>query len=338
MEIVFVHFGPRLPKYLLLNLKRTCDLLPSSQITLIVDQVHQLELGRENFRIHLVRLNEEYSTLNLGLSHPKDFRNNFWFSSLARLVALADYVIANQSSVLHIESDVIISGDFPVDKFALLDRQFAYTLIGPQSAVASVMWIANQDAAVFLKNFIRASVAEDPNTTDMKILGKLQAQNPHLVRSLASFPVGATSAYSGLNSKITEDFLHSEQLFAGFFDAADIGQYLLGDDPRNHRGFKVLRRQLPSSYLKPRNLNYSYSSIREFLDIPMGENTSLYSLHIHSKNQKVFGVKSSRKCLQRGERDQRTPETSEFVVKIFLKAVTLSLLRRFKALKETLSK
>ena len=338
MEIVFVHFGPRLPKYLLLNLKRTCDSLPSAQITLITDQVHQIELGRENFRIHLMHLSDEYSILNLGLSHRKDFRNNFWFSSLARLVALSDYVIATQTPVLHIESDVIISKDFPVSKFALLDRQFAYTLIGPQSAVASVMWIANHDAAVFLKNFIIASVVDDPNTTDMKILGKLQAQNPDLVRSLASFPVGETSAYSGLNSKITEDFLYTENLFGGFFDAADIGQYLLGDDPRNHRGFKVLRRQLTSSFLSPRSLHYSYSSVREFLDIPMGENTSLYSLHIHSKNQKAFGSNSSRKCLQKGEHDQKAPEKLEFVVGIFLKAVLLSLLRRFKVLKETLSR
>ncbi len=338
MEVVFVHFGPRLPNYLLLNLKRTCDLLPSAQITLITDREHEIELGQENFRMHLMHLSDEYSRLNSGLSHPKDFRNNFWFSSLARLVALSDYVIATQAPVLHVESDVIISKDFPVNKFALLDRQFAYTLIGPQSAVASVMWIANYEAAIFLKNFIGERVADDPSTTDMKILGMLQTQNPHLVRSLASFPVAETSAHTGLNSKITEDFLHTEHLFGGFFDAADIGQYLLGDDPRNHRGFKVLRRELGSSYLSPRSLIYSYSSVRDFLDIPMGENTSLYSLHIHSKNQKVFRLNSSKNCLQKVVLNQNAQEKLEFVAGVFFKAILHSLLRRFKALKKTRSK
>jgi lipopolysaccharide biosynthesis glycosyltransferase len=133
MEIVFVHFGSKFPKHLILNLKRTCALFPDFSVVLITDSPEKLEIDEANFRMSCFIISHDYQTLNNNLSHPKGFRDNFWFTSLARIFALCDYVAANNVSILHIESDVLVSGDLPIDLFANCDRPIAFTVVGRNS-------------------------------------------------------------------------------------------------------------------------------------------------------------------------------------------------------------
>ena len=328
MEIVFVHFGSKFPKHLILNLKRTCALFPDFSVVLITDSPEKLEIDGANFRMSYFSISHDYQTLNNNLSHPKGFRNNFWFTSLARIFALCDYVVANNVSILHIESDVLVSGDLPIGHFANCDRPIAFTVVGKNSGVASVMWIENAEAAIQLREYSAKSAGEDPMTTDMKILGSFQEDYPKLVRVLASFPIEIGNSHKLLPPKILEDFSYSAELFDGFFDAADIGRYLLGDDPRNHRGIKLLRRELDTSYFSPSEVRYLYSKSREFLDIESNSTTRFFSLHIHSKNADVFKRHGARKVLSRAIRNQNRRQGRTLVLLVLIKAIQHSLMRR----------
>jgi hypothetical protein len=273
-------------------------------------------------------MNHDYQILDEKLNHPKEFRKNFWFTSLARVYALCDYVTANNAPILHIESDVLVSRDLPLDRFAMCDRPIAYTVVGKRSGVASVMWMKNSQAALHLRDYATKSAQKDPMTTDMKILGRYQEEFPQWVRVLASFPIANESSYKSLPRQIVEDFTYTENLFEGFFDAADVGQYLLGDDPRNHRGFKLLRRQLETSYLSPREIRYSYSENRKFLGITSGLQNRFYSLHIHSKNPVVFEESKMQEVLCKAIRNQEKPEARILVLPVLIKSIKNSIIRR----------
>ena len=328
MEIVFVHLGSEFPKHLVLNLKRTCELFPEFNIVLITDMQTDIKIDKENFRKTFIGMNNDYQTLNNNLIHPKSFRHNFWFTSLARLYALCDYVISNKVSILHIESDVLVSADLPIQRFSSCDRPIAFTVVGEGSGVASILWIENAQAATKLKEYSAKSAREDPMTTDMKILGHFQQDNPQLVRVLASFPTDIGNSSKLLPPQIFEDFNYTAILFDGFFDAADVGRYLLGDDPRNHRGIKLLRKELDTSYFSPKELTYAYSDSRDFLGIQSDSINRFFSLHIHSKNAKVFKVDTSRKVLFKAIRNQSKGEGQTLVALVLFNAILNSLRRR----------
>ena len=171
---------------------------------------------------------------------------------------------------------------------------------------------------------------DNPGTTDMKILGLLKSQHPDLVRILASFPIKETTAYSPIDQTIRDDFEYSEYLFNGFFDSADIGQYLLGDDPRNHRGMKYIRRELATSYLKAGLLQYTFSKERQFIGLASGSTKRIYSLHVHSKNPKVFSKRFSYDVIRKALLEQDLSEKHILVLSIFLKAIKISIWRRLK--------
>jgi hypothetical protein len=332
MEIVFVHFGSKFPKHLILNLRRTCDLFPNDLVVLITDVQENLEISKKNFRKSYFTMDVDYHLLNKNLNHPKDFRNNFWFTSLARIYALCDYVVSNNVSILHIESDVLVAGDLPVNRFSICDRPIAFTVVGERSGVASVMWIENAQAAIHLKEYAEKSSQRDPMTTDMKILGQYQEDFPQMVRALASFPTENVGSYRPLSLQIAKDFEYTENLFEGFFDAADVGQYLLGDDPRNHRGVKLVRKQLGTSYLRPREVEYVYSHSRSFLNTASGTRTRFYSLHIHSKDPSVFEKNRIEGALLKAIRNQDKPEEQILVLSVLVRSIKISILRRMNVL------
>ncbi len=328
MEIVFVHFGPKLPKHLQLNLKRTCELLPNVTVTLITDRSHAFQADHSNYFNQIVFKGREFSDVSARLNHPKDFRDNFWFNSLARLIAVSDFVISRQSPVLHIESDVVISPDFPIAKFLELDRPIAYTIIGQGVGVASLLWIKDSGSARLLKSFIHSSVVRDSNTTDMKILGSFQNEHPNQVRILSSFPTKEQTDSLPMGIQLLEDFTYTQRLFCGHFDAADVGQYLFGDDPRNHRGIKYVRKELETSFFNPRKYHYGFSEDREFIEFSGDTYRNIYSLHIHSKNSRMFRTSTQIKTVKRALLNQGRGESRLFVPSVFLRSVGISLKRR----------
>lgn len=328
MKVVFVHFGPKIPKYLIFNIRRTCDLFPNHQVFLLVDRQQDNIIGRANFQIQQVFLDHQYADIRNRLSHPSDFRDNFWFSSLVRLTAICNFVIEDNQPILHIESDVLLAKDFPIDKFHDLDRPIAYTILGENSGVASVFWLRSAESAESLKEFIKNSVLADSGTTDMRILGSFQREYPQEVRILASFPNKTLHLNAPLPMSIAQDFEYTRSHFQGYFDAADLGQFIFGDDPRNHRGVKYLRRELKTSYLSPKSLNYVFSTDRQFMNLQSTSDEKVFSLHLHSKNTSIFHASTSVKAIQSAINNQQLPEKHELVVSVFLRSVGKSILRR----------
>lgn len=330
MNIVFAHFKTKLPKHLLLNIQRTIALFPDHQIFLISDRkVTKLNIsGLATF--HFTE-SPEWLEIENTLDHPKDFRGNFWFTSLSRFIAISHFANMHDGPLLHIESDVIISPNFPFEALSRLKSSFAYPIVSHNQAIASCLFILNKDAAAELAKITLETVRLNPSTTDMYVLHELFTRYPEKVQILPTSPA-QENAFLGVSQDFLNQTLESVGYFKGIFDGFDIGRYLFGDDPRNDRGFSVLRMKDPRTYLDASKLDFLFIRDGELPFVRDEADQSIlpiYALHIHSKNLKLFKMRKARKILRKSVSDSQKKSQRIFSIIIFLKCTVTAIRRRY---------
>jgi hypothetical protein len=319
MKLVFAHFITPIPNHLLANIKRTREYFPDAEIVLITDiEIASNELGVEVFPFS--GASETYF-LKDELSHPMEFRNQFWLTTLLRVFAVCEYASLINDSVLHIESDVIISKFFPIDKFESIEHEVAYPIVSPGFGVASTLFIRDREAALNLTNFVSSTVSSDSTTTDMKVLYEYFTAYPKRVMVLPT-GIDVPGIFQNLETPVTPTTLtEGIAYFKGIFDTVDIGFFLIGEDPRNHRGFMRLRTLDRSSFINIRYLYFLFDKNSNFLSVwnpVQSHSLPIYSLHIHSKSLNVIEVKSSPRVLRSAVKSQFLPPSSKFNMQIFL--------------------
>jgi hypothetical protein len=329
MNIVFAHFKTKFPKHLLLNIQRTVSLFPGQQVFLITDQEID-DLLIEGLMTFQFNENSEWLEIERSLDHPKFFRGNFWFTSLARFVAISAFASVHKGPLLHIESDVIISSDFPFETLSRIKSSFAYPVVSENQAIASCLFIKDEYAAVDLASFSLESVRLNKSTTDMYVLLDFLSRYPEKVLMLPSSPP-QQDALTEASPEFIERVLEGIEIFGGVFDGFDIGRYLFGDDPRNDRGFSILRRNDPRTYLDVRKLIFTTVQERVFPYIYRPDNSTflpVFSLHIHSKNLRLFRPKQQGREISKSIMNSQNEIKMIFNFSIFLNSVYLALRRR----------
>lgn len=293
-EFIFVHLGKSIPKYLELNLKRTHNLFPNSRITLICDNSD----FRSNFaNISLYKQSESTKEVFSKSHLDGNFRSGFWVKSLERLIAVFEYQIRNQvQKLIHIESDVLLMPNFPLD--ALGDLAIpTWTKYSDAKSVGAIVCIPTHRHAEQLLQSTLSLIARNTKITDMTLLHELSE----------SVKVAETFSHDVLYSNTP---LHNSKektkridLREGFFDPAQIGMWLTGEDPRNHLGMYVIHSnelfELGDSKINPAELLYSIDSEHNlWAKNPSGTEFPIWSLHIHSKNKKLFREKDSSELIK----------------------------------------
>ena len=313
-----------------MNISRCVELFPLNQIVLITDQNCQV---KELKNLELYRYTESvaWHVLNKSLSHPKEFRQNFWFTSVARFLAIESYMKENPEELIHVESDVILAGDFPFASFSKLKCDLAFPLVSPSQGIASVLYLNSYLAAQKLARFSLEQVRKDSRTTDMIILRNFCDEFPKLVRVLPIGPITANCYRNFIEDDLLLQMSSSLEILGGIIDGADLGYYIYGIDPRNSRGVKILRKGIETNYLDVSKTDLMYSQSRNFLNVWDARTKTLipvFSLHIHSKNSKLFHISRSLNSLESGIKDYSKSESFEFVPSIFLFALFVALKRR----------
>lgn len=329
MNIVFVHFGSRLPKHLLQNLSRTAGLFNSHQIFLISDYDHpNLPSSVNKF---LVPDQDYFNEAKENLAHPVDFRNNFWFLTLKRFLVFNVFMKEHPAALIHFESDVIISPDFPFEIFEGLKKPFAFPLISDDLGIPSILFLKDKFAADLLCEFTLISSRENHNTTDMLILAGVLSKHPELVTLLPSGPSIRELYLSSTSNQFISRQSEGLSIFGGLFDGAAIGQYLLGDDPRNNRGVRNIYFESGYSSLRAKELNYNYSNSRNFLDVIADATTiPLFALHVHSKDVRAFREDRFARLIRIRIRDNQGKLRKEFLPSVASKQLFFALKRRLK--------
>lgn len=284
--IVFVHLGTPIPKYLLDNLRRTKIILGAAKVVLVLDEANShlnvQEYGVETFQFDWKKYSENLGITTPYLSHDTKFWDGYWQNTFNRLFAVGAYqAFTSGERVLHVESDVVLFPNFPLNEFNKLEV-LAWPRVSFDYDVASVVYSPSAAAYEEFLLEITKMVEEDDCTTDMQAMSKFSRKFPDKVMALPTTP--PNSNYSLEVSRIEGDSAGWE-LFKGVFDGLTLGHWLTGKDARNSWGIRT-------RYTVPLNSPLNYSGYTFSLDssdsIRLDSEFPVFNLHVHSKNSGYF--------------------------------------------------
>jgi hypothetical protein len=221
--------------------------------------------------IDVTALSDEFN-FNEKSKLDKSFRGGFWHLASARFFVVYAYMKTfGVNRCLHIENDVLIYGkaaDIPWNT-----TQMAGAYDSPTRMIPSVVWIPTPDS---LRNIL---TNYDYAKNDMENFGTAN------IERLPIFPDYLTLGsrpYGPEFQTITERYSR----YGWVFDAAAIGQFLGGVDPRNAsgdtRGFVN-----ETCIVKYNHYEFEWKNGCPFLKVA-GRLFPIFNLHIHSKNLRVF--------------------------------------------------
>ena len=330
MRIVFVHFGKTLPKFLFLNVTRTIKQFPQHEVVLITNPECRI---RNNLKVKLFlyEIDDDARKLLEIMKHPRNFRNNFWFNTVLRFFAIEALQKYQEQETIHVESDVILSRDFPFKHFVNLEKSMAFPLVSRERGIASIVYFKDLNVVSKFNNFISSSIHSDPSTTDMIILRKFYEINPQDVQILPTLPIVKKDSFSIIEPEIQILFNNAYEIFQGVFDGADSGIYLAGIDPRNNRGRRIIRHKIPNNYVQIENLNFVFNEERQFISLLFQKEDfqiPIFNLHIHSKDVRYFDIRFN-KLIKKRIKFCNLDADTEFIFTVFINAALKSLIRRF---------
>ena len=265
LPIVLVQLG-QIPNHLKRNLEYLSLTFPTKDRYLITDSKDWKWIQDLGFQvISSETLLSSWPEKFQVIDRRKYFRNNFWFSTKARLILLPEFMKKFElNRILHIESDVWIHPDFPFEFFVGIKNPLAYPKMDEDRGIASILLINGEDGADLLER----CCLEWPNHTDMEILGKAIS---------AGYDIYELPSTTKFNSNTESNWI---------FDGAKLGMYLFGADPMNSKG--VIRRfsASPLGQLAP-DERITLTGNRFLLEANNSDKR-IANLHLHSKNSKMF--------------------------------------------------
>ena len=318
MNLVFVYLGRKIPKYVLDNFRMTVENFPSHSCFFVSDNSimkSKIEsAGGKFFLISNPAATWKIDQNSMGYSPA--FRDGFWYKTLARIYALERFALTHDEPFLHIESDVILSVNFPFSRFLTIQSQLAYPLTTVDQGVASTLFVKNHKAISSLLKFSEREISQNNMATDVTILGSYHQGNSDVMILPTAIPG------TGMFTENTS--LHNQQLvsnnfdvFSGIFDASTWGQFILGEDERNSLGFRRIGHIQNHHLVNP--ANYPFEVLDDFISIRFFEKQiPIFALHVHCKDRRAFRAKTLKVILNENICQIRIGELSKFHLRTFL--------------------
>jgi hypothetical protein len=238
---------------------------------------HFNNLKEEINLIEVEMLNETYD-FEFKTSLNKSFRNGFWFLTSLRFFYIYEFMKQfNISDVFHLENDVPIYYNCN-EIIPFIDKNYLYLPFDSfKRNIASIIYIPNKDIfKIILDQY-------DFNKNDMENFVNIKKKT-NLIKN---FPIFIK--IDGLNEE--QKFVCENcEIIPFIFDAAAIGQYLGGVDPRNDSGNTigfinetcVIKYNNYKIWFEEKNgLKKPFIQIEDKI-IP------IFNLHIHSKKIDKF--------------------------------------------------
>ena len=274
MKIVFVHLGPGPAPHLWRNIRRFCELFPNQKPTLILSDIrHKKNVDSNKIGLYLYQTTSETESQLSKLSSNVKFRSGFWRYSIERFYAIRDFHKLDPTTpILHFESDVVPLPSFPFEKFLSI-KKLAWENFSASHDVSAILYSNSYDDSKWLVEKIKHELSDNADLTDMTALSEISRSNSDRVEILPTDPT-----------------LSEPNQYGGVFDAAAIGMWLNGRDPRNHLGFVKRFLPLPESSVDASKLRYkSTRNGSLYLNNDKGADLELFNLHVHSKRRGLMG-------------------------------------------------
>ncbi len=329
MIISVIYLGTSLPKYVIKNLSYLIDTFPSERIVFISDSKKSLKkvnkLGVETWLAPDPDMH--WQELRAKLRHPMNFREGFWFKTLARIFVLDLFLQENPNeSCIQVEADVFLFKNFPFEEFSDPNVEIRFPMESKQMGIASILFLRDSKASKTLVEMTMEAIYQNGYVTDMSMLGIVAKSNRMKFSPLSTIPVSMVFALNDPTDP--ELFFGVRNNSTGIFDGITIGQYLLGIDPRNSRGWKVLHKKQPSHGINPEKLNFIYVKDDELFVDHEDTRVKVYNLHNHAKDLRIYDAASRAKLLKNRINSAKIGETKKFVLAVFLLSSWQSVNRR----------
>lgn len=314
MDIVLVHLNTKLPKYAKRNLVTLKGNFPDHNVVLISNTTQP---RIKNIGFFHYEESEESRVIDTKLSHPKNFRNNFWHASIARFTYLLSYQKEIRRPILHVESDVILSKDFPIDIIAK-NSNLSFPVLSRYRGVASIFYSNSADSLAEFVNFLVSESDFDSQITDMIALRRYFDRFAKRVEILPAGPSDKSAYEKEIENDIYSQLIQGLDKYGGVFDGSDIGMFLFGTDPRNALGYSMLRKEIDSTYTRMTDMEFRYNKSREFVDVMSnGQWIPVFNIHMTCKNSKFFLKRPAERDFKSHIENQKFREV--FMLRIYLR-------------------
>jgi hypothetical protein len=240
---------------------------------------------------------EEHRLFIKNSKLDKISRDGFWFYTTERFFYLYDFAIkSNLEHIFHVENDNMLYSD--VEKmlpFLSTNYQgIAATFDNEIRCIAGFMYIQNKKALKKMNEFLAHTASEGINEMESIAIFR-QIFGKKIIDHLPIIPPEYISTYSlrtiqKRKNQNPDQYCNNFIKFNSVFDAAALGQYLGGIDPRNGPSEPGFINE--SCVFDPSLMDFEWVRDEEGRYVPfMKINNHMYrinNLHIHSKKLEEF--------------------------------------------------
>ena len=279
MNIVLVCLF-NLQEYIFDNIKHLVKLNHENIYVIVTENIKNYFLNYDNIKIIIADNLFNPQSFFKNTSLDTNFRNGFWAFTSLRFFYINEFMKKyNIEDVIHLENDVLIYYNCN-NIINLFDKNYLYIPFDSYKRnICSIMYIPSTNI------FTKILYYYNPNKNDMENFVQIK-QKTNLICNLPIFP---NINISHCNNEI-KFLTNNYNIFGYIFDAAAMGQYLGGVDPRNIEG-NTIGFVNEECIIKYNNYKFIWKIIdnmkKPFLKI--GENEiPIFNLHIHSKKLSEF--------------------------------------------------
>lgn len=283
LQIVFVYLGDKIPRYALNNIKLTQKTFPDNLVTVVVNS-EELHSKLTKFGVSAFRLDLSEESKSINYSHfDLTFRKSFWRYSSERLFALLEFQALNKlPRIFHLELDVLLLPSFPFER-TLTSPKIIWGAVSEDQDAAAMLYIPSLESGAWLLNELHSKYASG-KYSDMTALRDISLDNPEIV---SYFPLLFLNETQG-ESKDNREFVNDAFLDSDRFDAATLGMYLTGTDPRNNKALSTLYKVPNGHWGLPNSIKYKFAGKNLHAILSEEKSYTIHNLHVHSKNNFLF--------------------------------------------------
>lgn len=329
MILTVIYLGNKLPTYVVRNLEYLKNTFLEDEIYFISDSEKSVRKASDiGVKTWLApHPDEQWKDVRESLNHPMDFRDGFWFKTLARIFVLNTFLQLHPGTPsLQIEADVFLFSNFPLSFFRELDAEIAFPMESYRMGIASLLFLKDHKASAMLAEFALNEIRNNDQITDMSLLGKVAHANKLKFLALPTLPRELSSA---LNEPESANLVCNDSLnLSGVFDGISVGQYLLGIDPRNSRGSLILHRAQTSHAINSKKLMLGLDNKDNLVMKGATIESVIYNLHNHAKDLRLYDSYSRKNLLEKRVNSAKLGENKKFIFRIFALAVFNAIARK----------
>jgi len=293
-SVVLVHKGNQFYDYINDCISQICR-FNKCPVYIVSNDIHKNKIIKHNqvtfVSIENLTKTKAHEFFEKTKTYDTSFRDGFNKSVTERFFLLEEVMTElSLENVFHIENDNLIYTDLE-DILEVFTSKYTFASVfdNDQRCVPSFIYIKDIKSINNLNNFIINS----PQSNDMDLLSSFRYTHPDFINLpiLPNFYDKKLTSQIGHITNNPNQYFNNFELFDSIFDAACIGQYLGGVDPRNNSNASVGFIN-ESSLFNPSIFEYYFKEDSKGRNIPFlffnNKEVKINNLHIHSKNLKNF--------------------------------------------------